>query len=151
MRINLLISRTCDGHIYRTSDDPAPKSDEFLYDATLPNPQTLSEATQRLPQELKSRYADIPWKSISRLRCLRDKGAINAILKETAGKAVANAHITSTAKMQKQLIRESLSAKSDTDALEWQPRYMQFPMKSYTKQGGIAAIDAWKAVKKYYR
>ena len=53
--------------------------------------------------------------------------------------------------MQKPLIRESLSVKSDTDALEWQPRYMQFPMKSYTKQGGIAVIDAWKAVKKYHR
>jgi len=82
---------------------------------------------------------------------LRDKGAINAILKETAGKAVADANITATAKVQKQLIRESLSAKSDTDAPEWQPRYMQFPMKSYTKQGGIAAMDEWKAVKKYYR
>jgi len=82
---------------------------------------------------------------------LRDKGAINAILKETAGKAVADANITATAKVQKQLIRESLSAKSDADAPEWQPRYMQFPMKSYTKQGGIAAIDEWKSAAKYYR
>ena len=81
---------------------------------------------------------------------LRDKGSINAILKETAGKAVADAHITATAKVQKQLIRESLSAKPDTDTPKWQPRYMQFPMKSYTKQGGIAAMDEWKTVKKYY-
>lgn len=34
--------------------------DEVLYDATLRNLQTLSEATQRLPDELKQAYPAIP-------------------------------------------------------------------------------------------
>ena len=34
--------------------------DDILYDATLRNLQTLSEATQLLPVELKQQYPDIP-------------------------------------------------------------------------------------------
>ena len=44
------------------------ESNDILCDATLRNLQTLSEATQHLPQKLKSHYADIPWKSISGFR-----------------------------------------------------------------------------------
>jgi uncharacterized protein with HEPN domain len=42
--------------------------DEVLYDASLRNLQTLSEATQQLPAELKQRYPAIPWKRISGFR-----------------------------------------------------------------------------------
>ncbi|MBI2799135.1 MAG: DUF86 domain-containing protein [Gammaproteobacteria bacterium] len=42
--------------------------DEILYDAALRNLQTLAEATQHLPDELKERYVDIPWKQISGFR-----------------------------------------------------------------------------------
>ncbi|MCU7960470.1 MAG: DUF86 domain-containing protein [gamma proteobacterium symbiont of Bathyaustriella thionipta] len=42
--------------------------DEVLYDAALRNLQTLSEATQLLPGELKGRYPDIPWREISGFR-----------------------------------------------------------------------------------
>jgi uncharacterized protein with HEPN domain len=42
--------------------------DEVLYDASLRNLQTLSEATQQLPDELKQRYPAIPWKQISGFR-----------------------------------------------------------------------------------
>ena len=42
--------------------------DEVLYDATLRNLQTLSEATQFLPDELKDRYPDIPWREIRGFR-----------------------------------------------------------------------------------
>ncbi len=42
--------------------------DEVLYDATLRNLQTLSEATQRLPDELKRPYPAIPWQQISSFR-----------------------------------------------------------------------------------
>ena len=38
--------------------------DEMLYDATLRNLQTLSEATQRLPDELKRPWPQIPWPQI---------------------------------------------------------------------------------------
>jgi uncharacterized protein with HEPN domain len=42
--------------------------DEVLYDATLRNLQTLSEATQMLPDDLKSQFPDIPWREISAFR-----------------------------------------------------------------------------------
>lgn len=42
--------------------------DDVLYDATLRNLQTLSEATQLLPEEKKADYPDIPWREISGFR-----------------------------------------------------------------------------------
>lgn len=42
--------------------------DEVLYDATLRNLQTLSEATQRLPDELKVPHRNIPWTQIGGFR-----------------------------------------------------------------------------------
>ena len=43
-------------------------ADEVLYDATLRNLQTLSEATQQLPDDLKRQFPTIPWKQISGFR-----------------------------------------------------------------------------------
>ncbi len=43
-------------------------TDEVLYDAALRNLQTLSEATQQLPENLKQQYPAIPWKQISGFR-----------------------------------------------------------------------------------
>jgi len=42
--------------------------DEVLYDAALRNLQTLSEATQMLPEYLKSQFPTIPWREISGFR-----------------------------------------------------------------------------------
>ncbi len=42
--------------------------DEVLYDAALRNLQTLSEATQLLPEEKKALFAAIPWREISGFR-----------------------------------------------------------------------------------
>ncbi len=42
--------------------------DEVLYDATVRNLQTLSEATQMLPEELKKQFPAIPWREISGFR-----------------------------------------------------------------------------------
>jgi uncharacterized protein with HEPN domain len=43
-------------------------TDEVLYDAALRNLQTLSEATQMLPDELKALHPSIPWREISGFR-----------------------------------------------------------------------------------
>ena len=43
-------------------------NDEILYDATLRNLQTLSEATQMLPDRLKSKFPGIPWREIAGFR-----------------------------------------------------------------------------------
>jgi len=42
--------------------------DEILYDAALRNLQTLSEATQKLPDEMKAGSPNIPWREISGFR-----------------------------------------------------------------------------------
>ena len=42
--------------------------DQVLYDAALRNLQTLSEATQHLPEDLKNQHPGIPWKQISGFR-----------------------------------------------------------------------------------
>jgi uncharacterized protein with HEPN domain len=42
--------------------------DVILYDAALRNLQTLSEATQHLPDDLKATFPDIPWREISGFR-----------------------------------------------------------------------------------
>ncbi|HEX7762381.1 MAG TPA: HepT-like ribonuclease domain-containing protein [Cellvibrio sp.] len=44
------------------------RQDDILYDAALRNLQTLSEATQQLPTELKQQCSDIPWREISGFR-----------------------------------------------------------------------------------
>lgn len=42
--------------------------DEVLYDAALRNLQTLSEATQLLPEDKKAAFPAIPWREISGFR-----------------------------------------------------------------------------------
>jgi uncharacterized protein with HEPN domain len=42
--------------------------DEVLYDAMLRNLQTLSEATQMLPDSLKSAFPNVPWHEVSGFR-----------------------------------------------------------------------------------
>lgn len=44
------------------------RSDEVLYDAALRNLQTLSEASQRLPDALKQGHGEVPWREISGFR-----------------------------------------------------------------------------------
>lgn len=42
--------------------------DEILYDAALRNLQTLSEATQLLPEERRAAFPNIPWREINGFR-----------------------------------------------------------------------------------
>ena len=81
---------------------------------------------------------------------LRDKEAINAMLKEIGGKRVADGNVTATAKVQKGIIQDFRSGSGREKVEGWQPRYMAFPMRAYTKRGGIDAINRYKAVKTHY-
>jgi len=80
----------------------------------------------------------------------RDKEAINAMLKHIGGKRVADGNISATAKVQKKIIADFLDGTRQPQKKDWQPRYMDFPMRSYTKRGGIDAIENWKVVKKHF-
>lgn len=63
---------------------------------------------------------------------LRDKPGLNAMLAEVAGKNTASADVTSTATVQKSVIRNCLSGNGRTKVEGWLPRYMQFPEQGYT-------------------
>ncbi|WP_306258402.1 ParB/RepB/Spo0J family partition protein [Pararhizobium sp. IMCC21322] len=82
---------------------------------------------------------------------LRDKETLNTIVKQVAGKSTADAHVASTAKVQKQIIQDGLSGKRKNGKKDWQPGYMSFPMIAYTKKGGIEAMDSRKALKKLFK
>ncbi|UWQ31633.1 ParB/RepB/Spo0J family partition protein [Leisingera sp. M527] len=81
---------------------------------------------------------------------LKDKEAINAMVSEVAGKSTAEANIIATAKVQKKIIADCLNGTRKPKTANWKPRYMAFPMRSYTKRGGIAAIEQWEAIKRHY-
>lgn len=54
--------------VWRIQERGDITKDDILYDATLRNLQTLSEATQLLPDYLKQQYPHIPWREISGFR-----------------------------------------------------------------------------------
>lgn len=66
------------------------------------------------------------------LDLLRDKEAINAIVREVAGDRRADAHLASTAKVQKKIIADCLTEARQNGGESWQPRYMAFPAAGYT-------------------
>ncbi len=66
---------------------------------------------------------------------LRDKAAINAMLKHIGGKHVADSNVSATAKVQKQIINDFVTGNGRKKAQNWLPHYMAFPFKAYTKAG----------------
>jgi ParB family chromosome partitioning protein len=83
------------------------------------------------------------------LDLMRDKEALNAMVGEIAGKEAAAANITATAKVQKSVIQDCLNGTRKPKMTNWHPRHMAFPMKAYTKKGGIAAIAQWNDIKRH--
>jgi len=81
---------------------------------------------------------------------MRDKPAINAMVQDIGGKAVAKANLTATGKLQKQIVQDYLSGKRKGCVEGWTPRYFSFPMQGYTERGGINAIENWNAVKTHF-
>lgn len=71
---------------------------------------------------------------------LRDKPTVNAMLKEVAGKVTADAHVASTSKVQKGIIRDHLTGERKPIKQGWTPHYARFAMTAYTKRGGIRAV-----------
>ena len=129
------------------SDDEVSTILTFVVAETLP---TASAMVEVLGDILSVDIAD-SWKPDDIfLTLLRDKEAINAMLKHIGGKRVADGNITATAKVQKQIIKDYLDGTRKGAKKDWQPRYMDFPMRSYTDKGDISAIDKWSEVKKNF-
>ena len=81
---------------------------------------------------------------------MRDKPALNAMVREVAGNQAADTHITAPAKVHKKIIKDCLNGTRPAQVQNWHPPYMAFPMTPYTNRGGIDAIDQWNAVKDVY-
>ncbi len=119
----------------------------FVVAETLPAGSALVEALGNLLSADMGEYWQV---DETFLDLHRDKEAINAMLKHIGGKRVADGNISATAKVQKKIIADYLDGTRQPQKQDWQPRYMDFPMRGYTKRGSIPAIDNWKAIKKQY-
>ncbi len=78
---------------------------------------------------------------------LRDKNAVNAMVRHIGDKRVADGNVTATTKAQKQIIRDFLSGEGRKKVEGWLPRYMEFPFKAYTKGGGGRLSDNTARIK----
>ncbi len=78
---------------------------------------------------------------------LRDKAAVNAMLRHIGGKAVADANVSTTTKVQKKIVRDFVTGDGRKKAEGWLPRYMEFPFKAYTKNGGGRLTDNTARIK----
>ncbi|MEM5585229.1 ParB/RepB/Spo0J family partition protein [Roseibium sp. AS2] len=76
---------------------------------------------------------------------LRNKSALNAMVAELAGTEVAKSHLTSTAKVQKSILRDCLNGTRPAKVENWQPQYMQFPMAMYGQAAEKISSPAAKA------
>ncbi|MCW2308860.1 ParB/RepB/Spo0J family partition protein [Rhodobium gokarnense] len=129
-------------------DDSVRRILTFVVAETLPSGSALVEALGIL----KSADMGAHWAPDDTFFDLwKDKEAINAAVKEVAGKATADAHVTSTAKVQKKIIRDHIDGTRKPHTPDWQPRYTTFPMGTYTKRGGIDAVERGKDLKRRFK
>ena len=78
---------------------------------------------------------------------LRNKAAVNAMVRHIGGKRVADGNVTVTTKAQKKIIRDFITGDGRKQVKDWLPRYMEFPFKAYTKGGGGRLSDNTARIK----
>ncbi|CCV02907.1 ParB-like partition protein (fragment) [Mesorhizobium metallidurans STM 2683] len=82
---------------------------------------------------------------------LRDKEIANSMLAEVGGKHVADGNVAEKVKTQKKIIRDFLSGDNGRRLVEtWLPRWMKFPVESYTDRGGFRTADQWARVRSLF-
>ena len=79
---------------------------------------------------------------------LRDKKVINAMVKDIAGKGTADAHLTDTGKVQKQIILNRIAGHGAEAVPNWRPRWMQIPATHYLDKSTCPPAGADAAVSK---
>ncbi|WP_144224686.1 ParB/RepB/Spo0J family partition protein [Mesorhizobium amorphae] len=79
---------------------------------------------------------------------LRDREVANAMLAEIGGDQVADGNSRERVKTQKQIIRDLLSGENGRQKVDgWLPRWLKFPVETYTERGGFRTADQWSMVK----
>jgi len=82
---------------------------------------------------------------------LRDKRVINAMVKDIAGKSCADAALTDTGKVQKDIIRNRMAGhgvSADKARPDWRPRWMQVPAAHYLDKATCSPSAAQARVSK---
>ena len=80
------------------------------------------------------------------LDLLKDRAAINALLSEIAGKAVADANVSEPGKVQKKIIQDCLNGEGRERADGFVPRYMTFPIGHYDPNKTLEIVRAAEAI-----
>ncbi len=76
---------------------------------------------------------------------IRNKGLISAILKQVAGKKVADANLTATGKVMKNIIRDCLTGSNGRKRVEnGLPKYFRFPLRPTFAMTGLANAGTGK-------
>ena len=82
---------------------------------------------------------------------VRDKAVLSAMVADVAGKAVANANVSATGRVQKQIIKDCLIGTNGRAKVSgWLPRWMAFPVRGYRKDGGLKTAEIWKGIKRHF-
>ncbi|RAZ72891.1 ParB/RepB/Spo0J family partition protein [Mesorhizobium atlanticum] len=78
---------------------------------------------------------------------LRDRHVANEILADIGGRVVADGNSSEKVKTQKKIIRDFLAGENGRQKVDgWLPRWMAFPVSSYTNRGGFRTADQWAKV-----
>ncbi|TIR18311.1 MAG: hypothetical protein E5X34_22330 [Mesorhizobium sp.] len=78
---------------------------------------------------------------------LRDRQVANEMLADIGGRHVADGNSSEKVKTQKKIIRDFLSGENGREPVDgWLPRWMAFPVSSYTGRGGFRTADQWAKV-----
>ncbi|MBO9527864.1 MAG: chromosome partitioning protein ParB, partial [Sphingobium yanoikuyae] len=78
---------------------------------------------------------------------IREREVMGHVLADVAGEEAASAHVGATAKVQRQIVRDSLAGTNGREKRNgWVPRWMAFPPSAYTERGGVGSVEQWKAV-----
>ncbi|RUW77565.1 MULTISPECIES: ParB/RepB/Spo0J family partition protein [unclassified Mesorhizobium] len=82
---------------------------------------------------------------------LRDREVANAMLADIAGKQVAEGNVSEKVKTQKKIMRDVLAGENGRQKVgDWLPRWMTFPVASYTDRGGFRTVDQWSKVQSLF-
>ena len=81
------------------------------------------------------------------LELVRDRIAVNALLGEVAGKAVADANVSETAKVQKKIVRDCLTGEGRERIEGFLPRHMAYPIGLYDPNKPLQIVAGWEVIK----
>lgn len=82
---------------------------------------------------------------------IRDRQVVNAMLREVAGKRIADGNLAEKVKAQKTIIRDHLTGENQRPKVEgWTPKWLRFPAANYTARP-FDTLARWKQVERLLR